>query len=214
MLTAHLSDIHGNAKLFQNILPEAKVIFVSGDIFPNKTRGIVGEEIPFQTEWFAANKSEIIACLSGRTVVCVDGNHDYLSFSECLTSSGYSGKVIQVSDTKAQDIGEGFSVAGFREVPYIAGTWNGENFYPEMHSLADRTLQLGANILLTHTAPRGILADPAHGCQALATLLMYSAHNVKYHLFGHSHDGMGTTEEMGINFINSATTVQHIYLTL
>lgn len=214
MLIAHLSDIHGAVSKFDEILPEAEMVFVTGDIFPNLTRGNAAEEIPYQTFWWETYKHEILSCLRDRTVVCVDGNHDYISFSECLTNSGYSGKVIQVNPDVAQDIGEGFSVAGFREVPWIAGTWNGETFYPEMHAIVDRTLQTGANILLTHTAPRGILADPAHGCQAVATLLAYSPHNVRYHFFGHSHDGMGTTLEIGINFVNSATTVQHIHLTL
>lgn len=214
MLVSHLSDTHGSLSQFRGILSEAKVIFVSGDIFPNKTRGNAAEEIPYQQEWFAANKAEIFQCLNDRLVVCVDGNHDYLSFSECLVQNGYGARVIQVNPDVAQDIGEGFFVSGFREVPFIAGTWNGETFYPELHEIADRALQTGANILLTHTAPRGILADPAHGSEALATLLAFSPHNVKYHFFGHSHDGMGTTEEMGISFINSATTTQHISLTL
>lgn len=209
MKTAHFSDVHGSIDTLG--FPEGVEALIStGDFFPNQTRGIRSVELAFQASWFAMNLDKIFRAFAGRPIVCVDGNHDFISLAECLIGSGYPGKVIGVTAQATQDF-FGFNVAGFREIPYIAGEWNGEVQLPEIHDLCDTSLQTGCDILLTHTPPKGILSGE-YGCSSLTNLLAYSPHNVRYHFFGHCHKDHGTIEDMGVKFSNAATSINIVDL--
>lgn len=210
MKVAHFSDVHGHISSLAQIPGDVEALISTGDFFPNSTRGIREVEVPFQTEWFKINQEEIFRVLGGRPIACVDGNHDYVSLGTLLVEAGYPGIVVPVNPDSVQDF-LGFKVAGFREIPYIAGEWNGETFGPEIHGLCDTVLQTECEILLTHTPPKGILSGD-YGCSSLSNLLAYSHHNVRYHLFGHCHTDHGTMEDMGIFFSNAATSINVIDL--
>ncbi len=205
MKVAHFSDVHGHINALQAIPGDVVALVSTGDFFPNSTRGIREIEIPFQSEWFNRNKEEIFRLFRGLPVLCVDGNHDYVSLGELLVDAGYPGIVVNVNHIQTQDF-LGFKVAGFREIPWIAGEWNGETFGPEIHGLCDSVLQTDCDVLLTHTPPKGVLSGD-YGCSSLMNLLAYSHHNVRYHFFGHCHPFHGTQEDMGILFSNAATAI-------
>jgi Icc-related predicted phosphoesterase len=210
MKIAHFSDVHGHISCLAQILGDVEALISTGDFFPNSTRGEREIEVAFQTEWFNRNKTEIFRLFAGRPIACVDGNHDYVSLGTLLVEAGYPGIVVNVNSDSVQDF-LGFKVAGFREIPWIAGEWNGESTGPQMHSMADTALQTGCSLLLTHTPPKGILSGD-YGCPSLTSLLTYSPHSVRFHFFGHCHDEHGTVEEMDILFSNAATAINVVDL--
>jgi Icc-related predicted phosphoesterase len=207
MKVAHFSDVHGQLDNLSFPL-DVQGLVCTGDFFPNSTRGIRQVEVDFQTTWFERNQEKIFRVFGGLPIVCVDGNHDFVSLGAFLLRAGYPGLVVNVNPYEAQDF-LGLKVAGYREIPWIAGEWNGETYAPELHGLADCALQTGCEILLTHTPPKGILSGD-YGCSSLSNLLAYSQHNVRFHFFGHCHDGHGTVENMGIQFSNAATAINLI----
>ena len=204
MKLAHFSDVHGQIKNL-TIPGDVEGLLSTGDFFPNSSRGIRSKEVAYQTSWFHANKEELFSLFRGLPIACVDGNHDYISLGEMLASNGYPGKVVCVRPDKAQEFA-GFQVAGYREIPRIAGEWNGEVLRPELLDLGEAALRTGCNLLMTHTPPAGILSGD-YGCPSLANLLAYTEHRVRFHFFGHQHCDFGQVTELGILFSNAATTV-------
>lgn len=209
MKVAHFSDVHGYINEVE-IPDDVDGLICTGDFFPNSTRGEREIEIPFQTDWFNANKDEIFRIFRGLPIACVDGNHDYVSLGTLLIGAGYPGLVVNVNPDRTQEF-LGYKVAGFREIPYISGEWNGEVTNAQIHGLCDWAIQTGCDILLTHTPPKGVLSGD-YGCPSLTSLLAYSAHSVRYHFFGHCHTDHGVTEEMNIVFSNAATSLNVIDL--
>lgn len=206
MKVGHFSDLHGNGSVLK-ALPVLPDIWVStGDFFPNKTRGHTEIEPSFQREWFELNKKSIIETLGGKPIVSIDGNHDFVSLVDLLQEEDYpafqanSKEIVMLNGTR---------FAGFREIPFIVGQWKGEVWESELRELSYKCLSLNPDILLTHTPPANICSEH-YGSNALLAALQYGKHNIKFHLFGHDHDGVGVVEEMGIFFSNAATTFRLI----
>ena len=211
----HLSDLHGGSGLRRAlVLPDVWVS--TGDFFPNAGRcgdlhRINAEhEGRYQRTWWGWKGSKIMRIFGDRPVLCVSGNHDFVSLAQMLRGSGYQGEVYEVGSEGLDFMGMRF--AGFREIPRLDGEWAGEVEEDALCLIVARTMEVGnPEILLTHVPPAGVLcSDVEHGSTSLAKHLTYGDHRVKYHLFGHDHFGMGIAEEMGIKFFNSATTVREI----
>jgi Icc-related predicted phosphoesterase len=193
MNLAHFSDLHGRLELIDiQRLPARPDYWVStGDFFPNQTYGNRAVEVAFQTAWFHQNADEIFARLAGIPVVVVDG-----------TPAG-------------ADLGPGVRVAGFRHIPYIQGRWAGEIQQADFVPMIRRALNSGANVLVTHAPPAGILdgGGDGFGIRPLTSMLMYPElgdHTVTHHLFGHIHEAYGSAEVCGIRFFNSAQGLQWV----
>lgn len=208
MLIAHASDLHGDITPMLDLhrmKGQPDVWVLTGDMFPNKTRGVVAEEIPFQEEWAAANKERLTDLLEGQKVVLVPGNHDYADLAEILRSCG--AHVFEVTPEGVEVLG--LRWAGFREIPYIMGEWAGETH--DFTDLVDRVVATDPDILVTHAPAAGILDI---GCQGfnkginqLTSALSYRMRNVKAHFFGHVHTSGGEhCYDMGILFANGAET--------
>lgn len=217
MIIFHASDFHGRYKTntrslgydaFPDMTPDLWIL--TGDMFPNKTRGREAEEIPYQARWFRHKCDSIISRLRGAPVLCVGGNHDYINMALRLRSQG-----VEAYEVTPQGVTvKGIRFAGFREIPYIAGEWNGESDRGTLQERVFDTFEEGnPDILVTHAPPQGILDgtgfDEEHvGIEPLTTALMYRNHNVKVHCFGHVHEQGGRSiTEHGIRFYNSAETV-------
>jgi Icc-related predicted phosphoesterase len=212
MRLGHFSDLHGNLRnlLSGSELPDVWVN--SGDFFPNATRGDRSVEVGFQAAWFRREAASIMARLGGRPVVWVGGNHDYVNFADLLREFGYEGPAYDITSAPV-DLG-GHRFAGIREIPWIAGEWNGEMH--DLSSVVDRAFDMDPTILVTHAPAAGILDDDhgaGHGCgnRPLATALAYRPHRVVAHLCGHIHEQGGRDiEEMGIHFFNGAENIRFI----
>lgn len=209
MRIGHFSDLHGNLGKFfaTNEVPDVWVC--SGDLFPNITRGDVNVEPDFQKAWFNTVAGRLMARLGGKPVVWVGGNHDYVNLATLLCEQGYNNAYDVTA--AALDLG-GHRFAGFSEVPWIAGEWNGE--VHELGPMVDQAMDADPTILVTHAPAAGILDDDfggGHGCgnRPLTRALAYRPHRIVAHLFGHIHAQSGRDiEEMGIHFYNNAEMVR------
>lgn len=210
MLIFHASDLHKKYQKLDAFPGETPDLWIlTGDIFPNKTRGEVSVEVGHQTRWFNYTGYSIKERLRGAPVVCVDGNHDFICLATALRSIG-----VEAYNVTPQGVTvKGIRFAGFRHVPQINGEWNGEADRGELQKLVFDTFEEGnPDILVTHAPPQGILDGTGIGyehigIEPLTTALMYRTHNVKVHCFGHVHSSAGETEENGIRFYNSAERV-------
>lgn len=180
----------------------------TGDFFNNVTRGNRTVEPPAQRFWFRQKGvgDRLVVQLAGRQVILVQGNHDYTSLRDLLVEAGHpEGRVFEISVGNRFEYG-GFRFAGFREVNWIVGEWNGER-HDLFHEIAI-TFEQDPTVLITHTPPAGIL-DSSYGSTQLATRLFYDEHRVKHHLFGHIHEFGGEDVRQGdIHFYNGARTAR------
>jgi Icc-related predicted phosphoesterase len=207
MKILHTSDIHGTYPKVLDLLGGAHDVWVdSGDFFPNKTRGDRPEEVRYQNRFWTLKGlgARIVEALDGRPLISVGGNHDYIDLAALVREAG--GVAYNVSDGPA--VVGGLKFAGFREVPWIAGEWNGETH--DFSDIVEKAMGESPDVLVTHGPASGLLdqADDGRPCgvRNLTTQLMYAPHNVKAHLFGHIHNqGESTLEEAGILFSNAAT---------
>lgn len=212
MIIGHCSDLHGNLNGIFRGSQKPDVWVLSGDICPNLTRGQVSVEVPFQKVWFAKQAPILAKRFADRPVVVVGGNHDYIDLAELLLPYG----VDAVTLTPEGAIVAGVRFAGFREIPYMRGEWNGE--CRDFSDIVDRTFNSDPEIIVTHAPPAGILDDDGLGAQghgygisALTNSLMYRPNQVRAHLFGHIHEHGGEdVKKFGIHFINGATCVRFI----
>lgn len=210
MKILHLSDTHGSGFWENPIQRDVEVVAHSGDLFPNRTRGFVEFETPYQREWLSRFAEPIQRWLDGRPLVYVPGNHDYYELADLMPAHRVSDNPIQVC---------GKTWAGFREIPYIRGEWAGEVRSSDMRevieklfhsaSLLDKTSDC---ILLCHSPPAGMFDSPLdksihYGIPLLANVLQYYAHPFKAVLFGHVHQqSYQQTQTNGIIFSNAADT--------
>jgi len=215
MKILHTSDIHGGyGRVLEALTSGDHDVWVdSGDFFPNKTRGDRTIEPAWQTKWSGWKKigDRLVAALAGRPMVCVGGNHDYVDLAAIVRDAG--GTAFNLTDGPATVGGRVF--AGFREIPYIAGEWNGE--IHDFSEVVSKVMGENPDVLVTHGPASGLLDQASDGrpcgVRSLTTQLMYAPHNVKAHLFGHIHDQGGSTlEKAGILFSNAATAANTITL--
>jgi Icc-related predicted phosphoesterase len=208
MLIAHSSDVHGRYATVVQFLndSEADIWIDTGDFFPNSTRGDVEVEPSFQKDWAEKHGigAKLVRALHGRPLICVPGNHDYTSLAEIVRRAG--GTAYDMTEGEALLMGHVF--AGFREIPWIIGEWNGECF--DFDEIINRTMSADPTILVTHCPPAGIL-DDGFGIPKLASALAYLPHQILHHFFGHIHVAGGRDEVMGgMEFHNSAERIRHI----
>lgn len=213
MRVGHFSDLHGRYKVLDQILDSdlPDVWLSTGDFFPNKTRGELSVETRWQTNWWGHKSPSVVSRLRGRPILVVDGNHDFVNLASLLRRDGVQALGITPDGL---DWG-GLRWAGFREIPYIEGTWMGEETQRGLTPLAYRALASGPDVLVTHAPPRGVLdeGEEGYGVDALAEFLPDPRirGKVRHHFFGHVHATGGQDQEKwGIQFHNSATCLRII----
>lgn len=205
MKLCHVSDLHGYYYLLEKAAElEFDAWVITGDFFPNKTRGDRIVEPRFQQKWFMDYKrNSILERLQGKPVISVDGNHDFISLHSCLIRCGVESYKI----TPEGIIFDGVKFAGFPNIPRIAGEWNHESGSEELRDLSFATFESDPDVLVTHAPPHGILDEvEGYGITHLTNCYTYREHKVKAHFFGHCHiDGGKMREEFGTKFYNGAT---------
>jgi Icc-related predicted phosphoesterase len=210
---AHFSDLHSDLTRLAHCLDLKGVDLwvTSGDFFNNSTRGEVKYEVPYQTRWLGLN-IDFFKKLFGETPVLVqDGNHDYAPTQQIFAAAGIDAR--QVHRTKREVVlgaeKKVLTYAGFREINWIAGEWNGETHPTDMAGIVDQVMGENPDLLINHSPPGGILdgAFAHYGIPSLAGQLSYREHTVKANLFGHCHDSAGIKIEDGVIYSNAATTM-------
>ncbi len=211
---AHCSDTHQRPSTVRRVASlDVDVILLTGDCISNlgrvqQTGGIISpkHEIRYQRPWFRKQAKKWAKDIGDRPVISVRGNHDFICPSYWLRHYGVTVHVIDDNNPSVELFGKTW--AGFRQVPYIAGEWCGEE--RDLTPFVDKAFACNPDVLVTHGPPAGILdidstGDTGYGSGPLATALAYMPHNITHHFFGHAHNsGCETVEEMGIYFANGA----------
>jgi Icc-related predicted phosphoesterase len=211
MRIAHISDTHDRPSIVRSVaVIECDVIVLTGDILNNKGRApatggqiIPWQERKYQDSWFRKQAKKWAQDFKGRPVVYVPGNHDFIGIERWLRHYGHDNLHVVSDESPFVDL-LGKRFAGFRQVPWISGEWQGEEFDLKPH--VDRAFACDPDILCTHAPPGGILDGPdGYGVPYLTSRLFYGAHKVTHHLFGHAHEaGVEVVTEGGIVFSNAA----------
>ena len=202
----HVSDLHGDLGVFGQDPTDVPDLWVfTGDMMPNRTRGNSAIEVPYQMQWYASVYDWWVPRLRGAPVLLVPGNHDYADLALLLRRDGVDAREV----TPEGLVFQGLRFSGFGHIPLIAGEWNRESTYRELSDLTTRAIASDPDVLVTHAPPDGILNGFYAGVGALTAALTYGGHRVRAHLFGHAHeDGGRSIQNMGVLFVNSATTLQ------
>lgn len=217
---AHSSDQHGHLTRFDPgfELKDIDLWVITGDLLPNSTRGEVHYEVPFQTDFLNANIEFFKKLFGSIPVLVQDGNHDYAPTQQILAAAGIDAR--QVLRTKQEIVlgteKKAVSYAGFREINWLAGEWNGEARFPEICAIVDQVMGESPDLLITHSPTQGIMdgVKDSYGVASLASQLSYRPHTVKAHLHGHTHESHGIEIHNNIVFSNAATTIQIVEVDL
>jgi Icc-related predicted phosphoesterase len=184
----------------------------TGDFFPNCGRvQATGHRIDPETErryqlcWLEDTNllARLSEWLAGRPALSVSGNHDFVSMAALLREAGADAHEITTEGIRVS----GYTWAGFREVPWMGGEWEGE--VENFTALVDAAFSADPDILATHAPPTGILDSPGlFGIPKLKEALTGRAHRIRAHFFGHEHDDGGKWVRIGRTLcVNSAMSI-------
>ncbi len=212
LTVCHVSDSHG--WLGDPLLGDFDVVVHSGDFLPNRTRGILNIERPFQEQWIRANAVKINAWLRHRPVLITHGNHDFINSVPVLESIGVEAYCL---DDQRVEFG-GHVFYGFPHVPHFTGEWNYETSDRELKARLDAIDPEGVEVLVAHSPIFGVLDRNAQGQRCGSTpmrkWLQNLPHVPEHYLCGHIHESNGRMLwSRGIHVSNAATTQRLITLT-
>lgn len=208
---AHISDTHDHPSIVTSVGGiECDLIVLTGDILNNKGRTpatggciVPHMERKYQESWFRKQAKKWAPAFRGRPVIYVPGNHDFIGIENWLRHYGHT-NIVTITDSKPSVEMFGKVFAGFRQVPYIAGEWMGEDHDIRTH--VERAMACDPDILVTHAPCGGILdGTGGYGVAALSSALFFKPNRVTHHLFGHEHSCGGQVVTEGpITFSNAA----------
>jgi len=234
----HISDQHGeipSRNSFRNLLDKAHLIVLSGDIFPNSTRGVRDVEEVFQKEWLHGRVDHPVnrsykgsmsplerwcEFFGELPVLSMGGNHDFISLAEELKR--FRGENLLTHDLVADGPIDDFGprIAGIAAIPFIAGEWNNETMPRDLRMITYDLFDQNPDVIVSHSPPSGILAGP-YGSDTFTNCLSYRDHKVKAVLFGHAHEDGGKTLTEQVNednppilFSNAACHVSSLKLNI
>ncbi len=207
----HISDTHG---MIPEIPPNSLAVIHSGDIMPNRSRGLVEEERRYQQNWLHHHRKQFRQKLGDRLFLFIRGNHDFLEttlMEQILQEAGINAHCLE--DKISSHLG--LSFYGFPYIPFIAGEWNFEKMAPEMSDLVSAIPEV--DILVAHCPPFGLMADVQEGKGGGNTILLnfldyQCARLPRYLLCGHFHESRGICFYGDSRMvISNAATVQHTF---
>lgn len=187
-----ISDTH-NQKIE---IPNGDVLIHAGDATNDGTI----EELRAFSNWFKS--------LPHKTKIFVAGNHDVLfEKNRQLAESLFGDAVIYLQDSSVMVEG----------IKFYGSPWQPVFFewafcLPRGSALAEKWKLIpdDVEVLITHSPPHGILDAVPHsegerneGCEELRKRIE-KLRKLKLHIFGHIHEGYGSTEQFGIKFFNAS----------
>ena len=182
-----LSDTH---TLHQRVkVPDGDVLVFAGDMGGH---GEIRELVAFN-KW--------LGTLPHKHKIVIAGNHDW-----CFAKQRKPSEEILTNATYLQD-----SAVTIDDVSFYGSPWQPEFcdwafMLPrssEQLNLCWSKIPTGIDVLITHTAPHGIL-DVARGHHVGCEILRVALKRIrpKVHVFGHLHEGYGRIEIDGTTFVN------------
>ena len=193
MRVLHSSDLHGDYKALLAYTEPFDIWVDSGDFFPNSNKryqtGTIAPvlEREFQLKWCGYKDlgPRLAQWLDGRPAVICPGNHDFIPLHGVLAHAKANSHAINTAGIAV----ENKLWAGFREIPFIEGIWEGEQ--KSFRSIIDSVWYAMPDILVTHAPPQHILSGQ-WGIPQLTSALQGRDHDIKHHFFGHTHECGGT----------------------
>lgn len=190
-----ISDTHNLHRYIEN-MPEGDVLIHAGD----STMGGSPGEVQNFVYWFSG--------LNYKHKIMIPGNHDL----------GFDGPNSKEFVSLVRDSGITYLFDSSIEIDGIkfwGGPWTprfhdwafnvtrGESIASKWNLIPEDT-----QILITHGPPNGILdlnkQGMPVGCEMLRNRIR-QLKNLKYHIFGHIHEGYGIVERDGVVYCNAAT---------
>jgi len=186
VLVGHFSDLHGDWGPLYACKVRPDLWICSGDHLPNKTRGNIEVEVPYQTQYAISNLSWLKNIINDTPVLWCPGNHDFINlatvYKDHMNIHDITTVPLQIGDR---------TFYGAREINYIAGEWAGET--DDFQPIVDRFLLHNPDVLITHAPPAGVLdrspySRQGYGVTKYASYFAYQDHKVKHWFFGHVHE--------------------------
>lgn len=186
-----ISDTHGKHEELGELVGD--VLIHCGDFcdgFRKEPRDLESVDA-----WFARQRFELI--------ICVGGNHDFVVEDRIDNAQPVFRNALWLQD--AAHVHRGITFYGSPWLPHLEG-WA---FYLTPGGLREKWSMIPADtdVLITHTAPFGILDQPRSrnthcGCPHL--LERVEAVKPQFHLFGHNHASAGLVENECTTFVNAS----------
>jgi len=199
----HISDTHGT---FPKLPKDAEAVLHTGDFCPNFIVTDHEMEAHLQRDWLKREQWTIKKWLGGRTMLVVQGNHDFT----IISCEG----VIDITNRR-YEFG-GVSFYGFPWVPAF-GPWNWGANEHEMFERVNRIPWGNIDVLMAHCPPHSVLdfCPSGHiGNNQLSNAIIEHGDNLpKWLLCGHVHEqGGGINGYRTMTILNNATTQRVITL--
>ncbi len=178
------------------VIPDGDILVHAGDL---TMRGSLSE-VAIALEW--------LADLPHQHKIIIAGNHDFAF--EDHTEAAQS--LVPSNMTYLCDQGTVIAGVHFWGSPYQPEFFDWAFNKPRGEALERIWAQIpeDVNVLVTHGPPHGILdlvprGRGEHvGCEALRDRLA-QLHHLRLHVFGHIHEGYGTVESGGCQFVNASS---------
>lgn len=201
MKIAVISDTHGQHE--KVIVPQVDLLIHCGDISNIGTFNQINSFL----DWFININVTTKIFIAGNRDFLLENHHNFLSlYYNRLEATG----IIYLRDRSVEI--NGIKIYGSPMSPQFGNWAFMANRGKDIKRYWDK-IPPDTEILITHTPPAKILdltnENINAGCEDLLDVVT-KLHNLKYHLFGHIHEGRGTTIINNKNFIN-ATCVDQNY---
>jgi Icc-related predicted phosphoesterase len=181
-----ISDTHG--KHSEITFPRGDVLVVAGDV---SQYGTLGEFHEF---------NRLLKVLPYKHKILVAGNHDRSLELDRYPKEDINAYYLEDSEV----IIEGIKFYGSPYQPEFCNwAFNLPRNGPELQAKWD-AIPEDTDVLITHTAPYGILDPDYSGQSCGCEMLLHRVCKVKprYHIFGHLHEGYGKREGQTSSFYN------------
>jgi Icc-related predicted phosphoesterase len=213
MKIVHVSDTHGS--LWQPGV-DGDVVVHSGDMMPNRTRGIRHIEETYQENWTQQNLVRLKRVIGDRPFLYVPGNHDYFDPVPMMCDAGIVARNLTHEVIPYCDV----NFLGFQYVPYFTGEWNFEANMTEMERRFDPiygAVDAGLiDVLVCHSPIHGFRDQNAYGercgSKVIRNALMKCPELPRAYLHGHIHESNGFQDWNGMHISNAATIVRQVVL--
>lgn len=195
-----ISDIHGNLNF---AIKKCDLLIIAGDICPafrDPNRSAISQE-----EFLNNKFMKWISAQPFKECVFIAGNHDWIFDINKYSVPKFPDNIHYLCDSSIELFG--LKIYGTPQQPIFLD-WAFNRTEEQLYSYFDN-IPNNLDILVTHTAPYGILDKvqnlysperKSYGCKVLRKKI--DEVKPKFSVFGHFHGNYGKTEENGTTFIN------------
>lgn len=207
MRIAHFSDTHGLPR--KPVPDDCDLVVISGDVAPNRTRGVGVVEGVYQENWYRKTMLQWKAWIRGKRLLVIQGNHDFFDPTSAMRSSGIAALSCNWTTVEI----EGVRFSGLPDIPLMGNEWNHEFSERTIAHHLEALLRDEPDVVVGHCPPHGVL-DMVNGynigSKAVAELLEHASRRLKAYLCGHCHEHGGKAARIRGMLVSNAATSRRI----